>query len=117
MNRAALGLAGLLLLLFCLPWGSIALYGLFSAFPYETGGSCFGGRPVWAFGQLLLAAAGIVFTGRAALAAMATAAQERQDVGRRWAGLGSALLAVGLWLLVAGVLQPEGTPVAAAECA
>ena len=116
MNRAVLGLAGLLFLLFCLPWGTIALYGIFTAFPYETSGVCYAGRPLWAFGQLLVAIAGIVFTGRAAIAAMATAAQERQDVGRRWLGLGYALLTIGAWLLLVLVLAPDGSPVAASEC-
>lgn len=116
MNRAVLGLAGLLILLFCLPWGTIALYGILNAFPYETSGICYAGRPLWAFGQLVVAAAGIVFTGKVSIAAMATAAQERKDVGRRWLGLGYALLTIGAWLLLVLVLQPEGSPVAASEC-
>lgn len=117
MNRAVLGLAGLLLLLLCLPWGTIALYGIFSAFPYETGGSCHAGRPLWAFGQLVVALAGIGFTGKVSIAAMATAAQERRDAGRRWLGLGYALLTIGAWLLVVLALEPDGSPVAASECA
>jgi hypothetical protein len=117
MNRAVLGLAGLLLLLSCLPWGTIALYGVLGAFPYETSGTCYAGRPVWAFGQLIVAVAGVIFAGRAAIAAMATAAQERRDVGRRWLGLAYALAPIALWLLLVLVLEPDGTPVAAAECA
>jgi hypothetical protein len=117
MNRAVLGLAGLLLLLFCLPWGSIALYGILGAFPYETSGNCYAGRPLWAIGQLVVAIAGIVFTGKVSIAAMATAAPERHDAGRRWLGLGYGLLTIGAWLLIVLVLEPDGTPVAATECA
>jgi hypothetical protein len=117
MHRAILGFAGLLLLLLCLPWGSLALYGVLGAFPYETGGVCNAGRPLWAIGQLVVAVAGIVFTGKVSIAAMATAAQERHDAGRRWLFLGYALLTIAAWLLLVLVLVPEGTPVAAAECA
>jgi hypothetical protein len=116
MNRAVLGLAGLLLLLFCLPWGTIALYGILGGFPYETSGICHAGRPLWAFGQLVVAIAGIAFTGKVSIAALATAAQERRDVGRRWLGLGYALAAIAAWLLVVLLLEPDGRPVAASEC-
>ncbi len=61
-NRATLALVALLLLLFCLPWGAIALYGVLGAFPYETAGTCYSGRPLWAIGQLVVAIAGIALT-------------------------------------------------------
>jgi len=117
MRQVVTLLVALLLLLFCLPWGAIALYGALGAFPYETSGNCYAGRPLWAVGQLVVAIAGIVFTGKVSISAMATAAQERHDAGRRWLGLGYGLLTIGAWLLIVLVLEPDGTPVAATECA
>ena len=117
MNRAVLGLAGLLLLLFCLPWGSIALYGILGAFPYETSGNCYAGRPLWAIGQLVVAIAGIALTGKVTIGAMGSSAQGQRDVGRRWLTLGYALAAIAAWLLVVLVLEPDGRQVAASECA
>ena len=116
-NRAILALVALLLLLFCLPWGAIALYGILGAFPYETSGNCYAGRPLWAIGQLLVAIAGIALTGKVTIGAMGSSAQGQRDVGRRWLTLGYAVAAIAAWLVVVLVLEPEGTPVAASRCA
>jgi hypothetical protein len=116
MNRAVLGLVALLLLLFCLPWSALALFGVLGAFAHESEGVCFAGRPLWAIGQLVVAIPGLYLAGREALAALATAAQERQDVGRRWLGIGYALVGFAAWALVI-VLEPDSTRVATAECA
>ena len=115
-NRATLALVALLMLLFCLPWGVIALYGLLGAFPYETAGTCYSGRPLWAIGQLVVAIAGIGLTGKVSIVAMGSSAQGHRDVGRRWLTLGYALAAIAAWLVIVLVLEPEGTPVAASEC-
>ena len=117
MNRAALGLFSLLLLLFCLPWSAIALLLLFGISPYESDGICYAGRPLWAIAQALVAVVGIALTGKATLAGLATAVQSRQDVGTRWLWLGYALLAVAAWVLVLVALEPEGTRVDTSRCA
>ena len=117
MNRGALGLFSLLLLLFCLPWSAIALVLLFGIAPYESDGICYGGRPLWAIAQALIAVAGIALSGKASLAGLATAAQGRQDVGTRWLWLGYAMLAVGVWVFVLFALEPTGTPVDTSRCA
>ncbi|MDA0184750.1 hypothetical protein OJ997_30895 [Solirubrobacter phytolaccae] len=116
MNRAALGLFSLLLLLFCLPWSAIALLLLFGIAPYASDGLCYAGRPLWAIAQALVAVAGIALSGKASLAGLATAAQGRQDVGSRWLWLGYAMLAVAAWVLVFFALEPDGTRVDASRC-
>ena len=117
MNRAALGFFSLLLLLALLPWSAAAfLLFVFGLQPYESEGLCYAGRPLWAGAQALVALPGLYLTARAAVRGMATAAQNRQDVGTRWLWLGYALLAFGVWVLVLVALEPEGTRVEAARC-
>lgn len=117
MNRASLGMVSLLLLLLCLPWsaGAVLLL-IFGLSPYESDGLCYDGRPVWAAIQALVAIAGLYVAGRGAIGGLATAAQDRKDVGKRWLGIGYGLLAFGAWLLVLFVLEPEGTRIAASNC-
>ena len=117
MNRHALGFFSLLLLLALLPWSAAAfLLLLFGLQPYESEGVCYGGRPLWAGAQALVALPGLYLAGRSAIRGMATAAQGRQDVGTRWLWLGYSLLALGVWVLVLFALEPEGTRVAPSEC-
>lgn len=117
MNRAALGMFSLLLLLFCLPWSAIALLLLFGIAPYESDGVCYAGRPVWAIAQALVAVGGIALSGKASLAGLATAAQGQRDVGTRWLWLGYAMLAVAAWVLILFALEPDGTRVDTSRCA
>ena len=117
MNRAALGLFSLLLLFGLLPWSAAAfLLLMFGLQPYESDGLCYAARPLWAGLQALVAVPGLYVAGKAAVGGMATAAQDRKDVGSRWLWLGYGLLAFASWVAVLFLLEPEGTRVAASEC-
>ena len=116
-HRHLLGIVSLVLLLVCLPWTALAFFGLFGVFNYDADGICRAGRPLWALGQAVVAVIGVVIAGKAGFGGLTTAVQNRQDARQRWLWIVYALLALGTWLVVIFVLEPEGEPLPPARCA